>query len=295
MLLAAPLIAGAAFGISPPFINAQHLVRGAKYSQVVYLVQDQPNQTLPIKTAIDVDENIRSWITIDKGLNFEIPQGVRQFPVEITIQVPQDTPLGLYRGKISFTSDTARNTGGQDGQVSIALGVQVDLNLTVGEGVYEQFSVPVVKLLDIEEGWDPKVYFKLNNEGNVPERFTGATYELFDQFGGTRLAFGQKTEGFPETPPFTVGEHTIDFPLGFRLGIGQYWGNVKFYQNDTLVASQKTIFNVLERGSLSTPTAQVIDFLRNQWPWMLALVIAILAGLLFARRRRASRRASATS
>ena len=38
----------AAFGISPPFINADHLVKGSKYVQTIYLVQDNPAEDLGI-------------------------------------------------------------------------------------------------------------------------------------------------------------------------------------------------------------------------------------------------------
>src|SRR3989344_3360725 len=74
--------ADAAFGISPPFLNADHLVPGAAYEQVIYLVQDHPDVDIPIKATLTVPESIKSWITIDKGFDFVIPQGTRQFPVK---------------------------------------------------------------------------------------------------------------------------------------------------------------------------------------------------------------------
>ncbi len=269
-IIAKPGSAQAAFGISPPFLNADHLVKGISYSQIVYLVQDQPNEDLTIKANVEVDPIISSWIQIDKGTQFVIPTGMHQFPVQIIIKVPNDANLGIYHGKITFTS--APN---QTGQVTIALGAQVAVNLTVGNDIFEKFSVPIVRVMDIEEGWNPRVFVKFSNEGNVPAGFTGATLELLDQFNSVRLAYIQKSTDFKQTPAFTSEEYIMDFPTDFHLGTGQYWGNVNFYQNDKLVGSQKSVFNVLKGGSLSGPGARIGNLFKNN-----KYNVAIGAGLL---------------
>lgn len=267
-------VADAAFGTSPPFLNADHLVPGAKYFQTIYLVQDRPTEDLTIRAALEIPDKIRSWISLDKGFDFVIPKGTNQFPVKVIISVPKDAAIGYYRGNLSFTTAPA-----QSGQVTIALGAQVVVNMTVGKDIYRQFSVPLTKFLDIEEGWDPLVYVKVQNDGNVPESFTSASYELFDKLGAVRLAYVQKDKGFPETPPFTASEYTLEFPVDFHLGLGSYWGVVNFYQDDKLVASQKTIFNVLKKGSLSGPMAQIIRILdKNRIYLGAAAIIAVFAG-----------------
>ncbi len=275
--------ADAAFGISPPSLNADHMVAGAKYIQTVYLVQSDPTSDLRIKANLEILPSVRSWITIDKGFDFIIPKGVHQFPVVITVEVPKDQTVGSYGGTISFT--TAPDSAGQ---VTIALGAQVSINIVIGTNTYRKFTVPIIKPLDIEEGWNPRVYVKFNNEGNVPEIFTGATFELLDQYGGTRLAFVQKTTDFPEVPPFTVGENTIEFPINFHLGIGQYWSVVNFYQNDKVVASQRAVFQVLKAGSISGPSAQFINNVRNYWVYYVVGFVILLFGYLLRRKKRRS-------
>lgn len=284
-LIGAPRAHAAAFGISPPFLNADHLVKGTRYVQTIYLLQNQPNEDLRIKAELDISESIRSWIAIDKGFDFVIPKGVRQFPVEVSVQVPQNTGVGFYHGNLTFTSMPS-----QSGQVTIALGAQVVINLTVGTDIYRKFTVPLIQLLDIEEGWSPRVYVKFNNEGNVPESFDRATYELLDQFGGVRLAYAQKSKGFPETPPFTVKEYTVEFPIDFHLGVGEYWGSVNFYQEGKVVASQKTIFTVLKAGSLSTAKERIVRFLTGTWMY-LVLIAAVAASVVAVKRKRRRRHA----
>lgn len=257
----------AAFGISPPFLNAQHLVPGAKYSQTVYLVQDQPDQNLNIQANITMAQPAASWISIDKGYNFTIPQGVRQFPVVITISVPSDVTLGAYSGNLTFTTQPS-----SAGQVTIALGAQVAINLTVGTGTFEKYSVPLIQFPDILEGQNPTVHVKFENDGNIPESFDSATYQLYDQYDSVQLAYIQKSNGFPSTAPFTISDYNVSFPLDFYLGIGEYWGVVTFYKNGQVVASQKAIFNVLK----ATWYQELWNWFLDDWIYVLIAAILIL-------------------
>jgi hypothetical protein len=282
IFLVAPNITLAAFGVSPPFFNAVHLVPGVTYSQTIYLVQDQTTSDLAIKATLSVPDHIKSWITIDKGLSFTIPAGTQQFPVQISITVPQGEALGTYSGNIVFATNP-----GQSGEVAIALGANVSINVVVGTGIYEEYSIPYITFPSIEEGWNPRVTYKFQNNGNVPETLDGATFELWDQYDAVRLAYLTKNDGFSAVPPFTTQEYTIEFPTDFHLGVGDYWGVVNFYKNNQVVASQKTILHVLPRGSLSSPIDLVIENIQQYWIYYL---IALIAFILIVRRVWAMRR-----
>jgi hypothetical protein len=272
----------AAFGISPPFLNADHLVPGAKYTQTIYLVQDQPDSNLNIVANLQIDQPASSWISLDQGTNFVIPQGVRQFPVQITIAVPSNAGLGVYRGNLTFTTMPE-----SQGQVTIALGAQVAINMTVGTGTFEKYSVPLITLPDIQEGQDPVVDVKFENDGNVPESFDGATYELFDQYDNVRLAYIQKSNDFPVTPPFTISDYRISFPAGFYLGVGEYWGVVTFYKNGQVVASQKGVFNVLK----ATFFNKMVRLAESNWISLLIALIFVVAVVVYVIRTRKNRSA----
>lgn len=276
-LPAAP--AHAAFGISPPFLNADHLLPGAKYQQTVYLVQDQPDQDLNIQADLTMPQPAASWISIDKGFNFTIPQGTRQFPVTITISVPQGATLGAYSGNLTFTTQPS-----SAGQVTIALGAQVSINLTVGTGTFEKYSVPLIQFPDILEGQSPTVHVKFENDGNVPESFDSATYQLYDQYDSVQLAYIQKSDGFPATAPFTISDYTVTFPVDFYLGVGEYWGVVNFYKNGQVVASQKAVFNVLSAAWYQRAWNYIVD----DWVYVLLalIIVAIIVGAAILRSKR---------
>ena len=275
LFLIAPSMSQAAFGISPPFLNADHLVPGVTYQQTVYLVQDQPNQDTGIETRLTIPDAIKDWVSIDKGFNFVIPQGTRQFPVVISIKVPKDAGLGKYSGNITFA--TIPTSGGQ---VAIALGANVSLNLTVGNDIFESYKVPLITLPSIEEGWNPRVTVRFENDGNVPEGFDSATFDLYDHFDAVRLAYMTKQDGFPQTPAFTTQEYTIEFPTDFHLGVGDYWGNVSLYKDGKVVASTRAIFHVLPAGSLS-PYSKMVNAIKEYWIYIVVGLVAVL----FAARR----------
>ncbi len=284
LLFSAKIVFGA-FGVSPPFLINDHLVKGSKYTQVIYLVRDNADADLPIGAKLDVNDKVKSWFQISGGEEFVIPKGVRQFPVEVTITVPKDAGLGVYAGKMSFVGRP-----GATGQVTIALGVEVSINFTVGEGIFRSSRVQGISFLDIEEGWAPKVLVKFVNEGNIPEALERATYELFDQFGSVRLGFVQKNGGFPEIEPFTTTDFVVDFPIDLHLGIGSYWGSVNFMKEGKVVGSQRTIFNVVEAGSLSGIWVGISNHLKTSWIYyIIGLVMAALVGFFTIRKKRSRR------
>ena len=280
VVLVAPSVSYAAFGISPPFLNADHLVPGATYSQTIYLVQDQPVDDLPIVANLELPDAVKNWISIDRGMSFIIPKGTRQFPVVVTVKTPQGTALAKYSGNLTFS--TQPNTGGQ---VAISLGANLAINLTVGNDIFEKYSVPLITISDIEEGWSPRVFVKFQNDGNIPESFDAATFDLYDHFDAVRLAYVSKQDGFTETPPFVTNEYFVEFPIDFHLGVGDYWGVVNFYKHQQFVASQKTVFHVLPTGTLSGTMGIITKFFKDNSLALGGAASILIAGIYFGIRR----------
>lgn len=274
-------VAQAAFGISPPFIHADKLVAGSRYNQTIYLVRDDASKDLSVMAQLDIAERVRDWVSIDKGFNFTIPAGTRQFPIVISVNAPKSAERVSYKGTIDFTGAPA-----QAGQITIALGVQAIINIRVGDDIYREYLIPIVKTLDIEEGWNPRVFVKFQNDGNIPESLEAANFRLLNMYGGVTLAYTQKMRGFPETPPFTTKEYVIEFPIDFHLGLGQYWGDVQLFKDDKLLANQKATFQVLERGSLSTFTERFLRHLAGNWMYYAGGAVIIITLAIFSARRR---------
>lgn len=276
--------AHAAFGVSPPAFRAVNVVKGSRYAQIIYLVRDRAEEELKIQVKFEINERVRKWFSINKGEEIVIPKGVRQFPVEVVLKVPKDAGLGAYNGSLTFMGMPDKT-----GQVTIALGAEVLVDVAIGEGIYRKFNIALVDLLDIEEGWSPRVRVKFNNEGNVPETVNRATYELYDQFGAARLAYIQKNEDFPEIPPFTISDEIIEFPLDLHLGLGQYWGSVSIVKDDNVIATQRTVFDVLKAGSLSGSLTKIVNSIKQYKAYYGVGVLVGVGIFLMALRKRKKR------
>lgn len=237
-----PLIVSA-FGVSPPFVNANKLVKGSRYETTIFLVQGQPDQDLEVKAIFDVPQKISKWLSVDKGEQFVIPKGVQQFPIKVLVQVPEDADLGIYHGYLRVNTVPKAKEGDQ---ISVSVGARIDINLTVGEGVFLDYIIRRLDILDIEEGDAPQIVITLENTGNVAARPERATLDLLDKYGNVRLGFAQN-EDLPEVPAFETKTFTVDFPIDLKLGIGEYWAEAKLYRDGQITKSVKTVFNVTEK------------------------------------------------
>ena len=224
-LVALPVHAG--FGISPPSIKETRLVPGSRITRTVYLIQGNPEKAVAMDVAVE-SKDIKDWISFDPTGSFTIPAGVQQFPLKVTVTVPKDAELGIYKAFIrpSTNPENAKAAGG----VAISLGGRIDVELTVGDDVYESFTITNIDIEHIRAGENPKVNIEVENTGNVPTGPSAASFELFNKFGDIRLAYGD-VDIEEEVPSFTKRGMEIEFPLSVRLAEGEYWGNVKIYDD----------------------------------------------------------------
>lgn len=242
-LLSFALPARAGFGVSPPLIEEDHLVRGISLERVIYLVQGAPERDVPVE--LKVDSEVSDWVSFPQGMPITIPKGVQQFPLVVKIDVPQDAELGKYGGEIRITAVPQRADEG--GEVAVALGGLVKLDLTVGDGVVSQYALKQIKISDIKEGEDPRADIEIANTGNVAAGPDMVTFELFNKFGELRLAYAE-SDGFAKVPAFTEGGSIVSFPMDIYIAPGEYWGHVKVYEDQKMVGELRTVFNVKKKS-----------------------------------------------
>ena len=249
MLTFANNVQAGGFGVSPPQIIADNLLKGSVYEQTVTFVQSEPDEDLQAEVIFDAPE-VENWISIDRGMSFVIPKGEQQFPIKVKISVPEDAPMGKYRGFIRISTTPAKIKEVEEGSsVSINYGGRIDLDLTVGNNVIEEFEVLAITMKDIESGWPLLASVKVQNTGNVPIRLDRATFDLFDKYNSVRLGYGQ-TEEFESVSPYSIKETMMQFPIDLKLGLGEYSGIVKVYKDGKIIKELKTPFRVVEAGTL---------------------------------------------
>lgn len=273
IFLNAPGLAHAGFGVSPNAIKEDRLVKGSHIERIVYLVQGNPEEDLEMEVVVD-SPDIKEWFSFETENNFVIPKGIQQFPFKVIIDVPEDAELGIYKAFVRVNTKPKRSEGGSG--VSIALGGRIDVDLTVGEGIFSDFNVRRIEIADVKEGKRLEVRLVIENLGNVPVAPERVSFELFNKYGNIRLAYIEVTK-IEEVDAFKTETITVKFPLDIKLGVGEYLGEVKVYKNGDITQQLKNIFNVRPK-----------TFLEKYWPWGTGavLVVLVIAGFWFVRKRR---------
>lgn len=278
LLLGAAPNALAGFGISPPYLKNQQLAPGSKYVQNIMLLRSEAEEELKATVKINAPD-IASWITIDKGTEFNLPKGQFQVPMAVTVSVPKDAELGNYKGNINIKISSA---GGSEGTgVSIALGARLDVDLVVTNVVYSDFIVRMASIPDFEMlGWPwrwsifshflhrARVVLNIENLGNVKTAPTKVTLDIFD-ITKNRLLESASDSSLKEIEPFATAETIGFFPT--KLGAGQYWGRVKVYKGSTITNSYEIAFTIARPGELGNNNPSL-----GYYPWLLLGIYSLI-------------------
>jgi len=258
-------IAFAGFGVSPPKVLNHQLLPGSHFEQIIYLVQSKPEKELSAKVELDAPE-IKSWISIDRGMEFIIPAGVQQFPVKISIDVPMDAEFKNYGGEM-WIKTTPKEKG--EGMVTVAYGGIISFDLRVSTEEVFGFVVRGLDIDNVEEGRLIKIGINLQNVGNIEDRPTKVHLDVFDQYHDKILYSGENTNlGYIK--PFET--KTIISKFSAKLGIGYYWADIKVYKDDKTLIEDKRVFYVVERTG-------IVHKVFSHWYSWVALVALILIGV----------------
>ncbi len=289
-------VALAGFGITPPYVRNDALRPGSEYTQEIIIVRSDPTEDLNAELTLNLP-GIESWFTFDRGMKFTLPKGESQVKMNVTVRVPDDAKLGDYRGNIRIrTSSPQLPTTG----VSLALGAQIDVLLSVKEEIYD-FQVRRVELFEAEEGYKKwwldfpgKIKFGIyiENTGNVPAGPDHITLEIFDADGQRSLETDANTNKVEQILPFATKRVFAYLPT--RLPPGSY--RVKYDIGKTKdISAQKgeLALSILPRGTITGYDDYGFDGLSMGDKLSIVLPPTLLAGLfllfLFLRRRRPRR------
>lgn len=233
-----------ALGISPPWVKVPNLLRGSHYEKNIAIVQGDPKEPLRAEVQFIASEELKKWISIKQGTEFTIPQ-VKQFPVTVVIDVPPTASLGRYTGEILITTSPQKQEGTQ---VTIGIGVVIELDLTVVEEESVDWSVPLQEILAMEEGWPVKISFTIDNKGNGKARPKKVVLEVYRDIRGGRLVGTYEDADLLYVESFTRGATIAEFPMD--LTVDRYWAKITLYKNDNEKLEYEAPFEVLPRGTL---------------------------------------------
>lgn len=248
-------IARAGFGITPPYVRNSSLTRNSIYEQQILLVRGNPDSPQKAEIIVDAPE-IREWIQIVEGESIPMPRGVQKVPMTVRVQVPSDAEFKDYRGviRIKTLPDTDQVA---PGAVSISLGAQVDIGLTVIDREIRDFRVRKLDLSDLNEGhkigwlyFPGKINFDMliENTGNVDNAPSSVEFRIFDFAGRVLLEETKNKNRIREIAPYATDEVTAEIPT--RLPAGNYIVRFKIFNGEEVKQEGEMSLSILPYGTL---------------------------------------------
>ncbi len=279
----------AGFGISPPFVKTKNpIFPGSHFEQKITLLRSTADEDLVAKIAIDAPD-IADWITIQQGNEFDMPPGKLQVPITVMVDVPNSAEIGSYKGYLNI--QVVPKQKNSSGGVAIALGARVDVDLEVTNEPFIDFSIRSVKIPDFElfkKPWNWKIFsyffsrvkvvMRIENTGNVKVSPTKVQLDITNL--NDKLLESHEDTSINQVEPFATSDVVASFPT--MLGVGEYWGTIRIYQDNEIIHKDKLIFAVKPAGSLGSGRPA------GAMPWimlggMIALILLIIGILIWIR------------
>ncbi len=245
----------AGFGVTPPYVTNVSLTRNSVYEQTIYLVRSDPVTDLKATISIDVP-GVDSWFSINEGKEFILPKGVQKVPMTVKVTVPDDADYKQYKGNVRIKTG-ATDDKVEGGAVSISLGAQIDVDITVIDKKIKDFKIRKIGISDLNEGhkvawlyFPGKIRFEmlLENTGNVPISPSDVVFRNYERSGNALLEETHKKGKIKEVDPF--GTDTVFAEIPTRLPAGSYISRFEIKNGDDVKLTGEVNLNVLKYGTL---------------------------------------------
>ncbi len=283
----------AGFGVTPPYVTNVSLTRNSVYEQTIYLVRSDPTTDLKATISIDVP-GINDWFTINEGTEFLLPQGVQKVPMTVKVLVPEDADYKQYTGNIRIKTGAADDSVAS-GAVSISLGAQLDVDITVIDKKIKDFKVRKIGVSDLNEGhkvgwlyFPGKIQFEMlvENIGNVPVSPSDVVFRIYERTGTVLLEETHKKGKITTVDPFLTKTVFAEIPT--KLPAGSYLARFEIKNGDEVKLSGEVNLSVLPYGTLQVAG---FGFLGLSFAHKLSIIVPILfvfgaCFLVFVRTRR---------
>lgn len=268
----------AGFGVTPPYVSNVSLTRNSVYEQTIFLVRSDPTTDLKATISIDVP-GVNEWFTINEGQEFLLPKGEQKVPMTVKVVVPDDAEYKQYKGNVRI------KTGAPDGivaggAVSISLGAQIDVDITVIDKKIRDFKVRKIGISDLNEGhklgwlyFPGKIRFEMliENIGNVPVSPTDVVFRIYDKSGNVLLEETYHKGKITEVDPFMT--ETVYAELPTKLPSGSYLARFEIKNDETVKLQGEVNLSILPYGTLQTAG---FGFMGLSLPHKLSIIIPII-------------------
>jgi hypothetical protein len=247
----------AGFGVTPPYVTNASLTRNSVYEQTIFLVRSDPSTDLKATISIDVP-GVNEWFTINEGNEFLLPKGAQKVPMTVKVLVPDNADYKQYLGNIRIKTGAADDAVA-GGAVSISLGAQLDVDISVIDKKIKDFKVRKIGISDLNEGhkvgwlyFPGKIRFEMliENIGNVPIAPSDVVFRIYDRSGNVLLEESHKKGSINEVLPFAT--ETVFAELPTKLPSGSYLARFEIKNDESIKLDGEVNLSVLPYGTLQT-------------------------------------------
>ncbi len=247
----------AGFGVTPPYVSNVSLTRNSIYEQTIYLVRSDPTTDLKATISVDVP-GVNDWFTIVEGAEFLLPTGEQKVPMTVRVTVPDDADFKQYKGNIRIKTGTPDDKVAE-GAVSISLGAQIDVDISVIDKEIKDFKIRKIGISDLNEGhkvgwlyFPGKIRFEmlLENIGNVPVAPSDVVFRIYDRTGNVLLEETHHKGKITEVDPFMT--ETIFAEIPTKLPSGSYLGRFEILNGEEVKLTGEVNVSILPFGTLQT-------------------------------------------
>jgi hypothetical protein len=268
----------AGFGVTPPYVSNVSLTRNSIYEQTIYLVRSDPTTDLKATVSIDVP-GVNGWFAINEGNEFMLPKGVQKVPMTVKVTVPDNAEYKQFKGNIRIKT-SAPDDQLASGAVSISLGAQIDVDITVIDKKIRDFKVRKIGISDLNEGhkvawlyFPGKIKFEMliENTGNVAVSPTDVMFRIYDKSGNVLLEETHKKGKITEVAPFHTD--TVFAELPTKLPAGSYLARFEIKNDNDVKLSGEVNLSILPYGTLQ---AAGFGFLGLSLAHQLSLILPVL-------------------
>ncbi|PLX27042.1 hypothetical protein C0583_04840 [Candidatus Parcubacteria bacterium] len=270
----------AGFGISPPYVKPDKaIMAGSRYEQQITLLRSSADADMVAEVKVNAPE-ISDWISIDKGLEFDLPKDAQSVNMVVVVDVPTDAEIGNYKGYLNVR--IAPKEDSNSGGVAIALGARVDIDITITNETFVDFivrrvDIPTIEVLKAPWKWPMfswffyrvKVDMLIENTGNTRIAPSKVKIDIYD-IAKKNLLESHIDKRIDKIEPFVTGDVSATFPT--KLGPGEYWGKISIYKDNDIIQKNEIIFKINPEGK----TPEGVNL--GKWPYILfsAYVLLIL-------------------
>jgi len=270
-------IAYAGLGISPSDWIEKNALRGSHIEKTFTLSRSNPDEDLYFKA--EIGGEIKDWLKIDKGIEFTMPKGAQQFPIKITVDIPQNADFKSYQSEIRLKSESKSKEASGMGS-SVVLNALIKINLTVSDTGVLDYEILQIAIPKQEEGDPINILLKILNRGNAQAKPTRLTIDFFDKYKQAKIDSRDLTDfsNIKAVVAFSEGEIKLEIPM--QLAIEQYWAKVTVYQDEKVLKSEEITFDIVARGSLKKETASTAINFKLPNNYASKVIKYILTGLV---------------